>query len=255
MSVRIARSLIAQGHIPENPIFEGIKALVVNHFMIGLLPELFQQVKYEGVDTLEDVIRNAEKKEASLEFTPMTSPQNIAKTNITLVGTSSSTIPIQTPNTHSRMAVAMEQLVSQMTQLSVHLLQPRAARNIERDSNKVQCYSCKWMGHISRDCPDCDAKEGPSSRRVTFVDDKGKCRINLVEVQDETWKKTIAHFEQSLHDEVDVMAAKRMQKESQPHNVKRMKEMAREKGLKKSRHRRLGFMTSQSQKAKVCTQF
>ena len=29
--------------------------------MIGLLPELLQQVKYEGVDTLEDVIRIAEK--------------------------------------------------------------------------------------------------------------------------------------------------------------------------------------------------
>ena len=98
------------------------------------------------------------------------------------------------------------------------------------------------MGHISRDCPNRDAMAGPSSRRVTFADDKGKGRVNLVEDQDETREKAIANFEQSLRNEVDVMAAKRMQeKVVQMRSAKRMKEMARDKGLKKSRQRRLGF--------------
>ena len=66
--------------------------------------------------------------------------------------------------------------------------------------------------------------------------------MNLVEVQDETREKAIANFEQSLRNEVDVMAAKRMQEEVvQTRSAKRMKEMARDKGSKKSRRRRLGF--------------
>ena len=35
---------------------------------------------------------------------------------------------------------------------------------------------------------------GPISRRLIFVDDKGKGRVNLVEIQDETWEKVIAKF-------------------------------------------------------------
>jgi hypothetical protein len=97
------------------------------------------------------------------------------------------------------------------------------------------------MGYISRDCPNRDAMGGPSSRRVTFADDEGKDLVNLVEIQDETREKAIANFEQSLRKEVDVMAAKQMQDEYQQRNVKRMKEMARDKGSKKSRRRRLGF--------------
>lgn len=72
------------------------------------------------------------------------------------------------------------------------------------------------MGHISRYCPNCDVRGGHSSRRVTFVDNKGKGRVNLVEVQNETREKVIVNFEQSLRNEVDVMAPKRMQEESQP---------------------------------------
>ena len=214
---------------------------MVKHFMIGLLPELLQQVKYEGVDILEDVICIAEKKEASLESTPIIPPKGVTDIHPTSLRASSSTNTLHPSNTPSRMEVAMEQLVSQMTQLSIHLLQPRTFRNSEWDSNKVQCYSCKEMGHISRDCPNHEAMEGPSSRRVTFADDKGKGRVNLVEIQDETREKTIANFEQSLRKEVDVMAAKRMQEESQPRSVKRMKEMTRNKGSKKSRRRRLDF--------------
>ena len=76
----------------------------------------------------------------------------------------------------------MEQLVSQMTQLSVDLLQPRIFRNTEGDSNKLQCYVCKEMGQIAKDCPNRDAMGGPSSKRLTFTDDKGKGRVNLVEI-------------------------------------------------------------------------
>ena len=72
------------------------------------------------------------------------------------------------------------------------------------------------MGHISRYCPNCDVTGGYSSRRVTFVDNKGKGRVNLVEVQNETREKVIVNFEQSLRNEVDVMAPKRMQEKSQP---------------------------------------
>ena len=61
---------------------------------------------------------------------------------------------------------------------------------------------------------------GPLSRRITFVEDKDKDCMNLVEIQDETRKKMIANLEQSLRNEVDVMAAKRMQEESQPQIVK-----------------------------------
>lgn len=92
LSIRIVQSLITQEHTLENPIFKGIKALIVKHFMIKLILELLQQVKYEGVNTLEDVIHVAEKKDASLEFISMTLPQDIAKTDVTLVWASSSMI-------------------------------------------------------------------------------------------------------------------------------------------------------------------
>ena len=128
-----------------------------------------------------------------------------------------------------------------MTQLSVHLLQPRTFRNTERDWNKVQCYACKEMRHISRDCPNRDAIWDPSSKRVTFIDDECKGRVNLVEIQDDIRKKAIANFEQSLRSEVDVMAEKRMQQEAQLRSVKRIKKKEIDKLSKKSWWRRLGF--------------
>jgi hypothetical protein len=137
LSVRITRSLHAQGHSAENPIFEEIKALVVKHFMIGMLPELLQQVKYEGVDTLKDVICITEKKKASLESTRIISPKDVTNIHPTSLRASSSTSMLHPSNMPSRMEAAMEQLVSQMTQLSVHLLQPRFFCNSKRGSNKV----------------------------------------------------------------------------------------------------------------------
>ena len=71
LSVRITRRFRAQLHSADNLIFEKIKTLVIKHFMIRLLPELLQQVKYEEIDILEEIIRIAEKKEASLELTPI----------------------------------------------------------------------------------------------------------------------------------------------------------------------------------------
>ena len=44
--------------------------------MIGLLPELLQQVKYEGVGTLEDIICIAENKEANLKSILIISPKD-----------------------------------------------------------------------------------------------------------------------------------------------------------------------------------
>ena len=78
LSIRITRSLRAQLHSADNPIFEEIKTLVIKHFMIRLLPELLQQVKYEEMDTLEEIIRIAEKMEASLESTPIIPSKDMA---------------------------------------------------------------------------------------------------------------------------------------------------------------------------------
>lgn len=95
------------------------------------------------------------------------------------------------------------------------------------------------MDHISRDCHSRDVSGGREEqggllpRWLSFADDSGRGRGNLIEVQDKFWKKNIGHFEQSLRNKVDLMAAKRRQEESQPESVKRMKEMAREKGSKK----------------------
>ena len=184
--------------MPKIQFLKGLRHWLVKHFMFGLLPELLQQIKYEGVKILEDVIRIAENKEASLESIPIISPKDTTDIHPTSLWASSLTSTLHPSNTPSRMEAHIEQLVSQMTQLSVHLLQPRTFRNTERVSNKVQCYTCKEMGHISRDCPNRDTTGRPSLRRVTF------------DIQNETREKAIANFEQYLHNEVDVMAAKQM---------------------------------------------
>ena len=79
-------------------------------------------MKYEGVNTLEEVIRIAEKKEASLESTPIISSKDTADIQHTSLRTSSSTSTLHPSNTPSKMEAALEQLVLQMTELSVQLL-------------------------------------------------------------------------------------------------------------------------------------
>ena len=151
-------------------------------------------MKYEGVRILEDVIRIAEKKEASLESTSILSPKDKKIIHPTSLQALFSTNTLHLSNITSRMEATMEQLMSKMTKHSVHLLQSRAFRNPEGDSNKVQCYTCKKIDHISRVYPNRDAKGRPSLRRVTFVDDKYKVHVNLIEMQDEIRKKAIGKF-------------------------------------------------------------
>ena len=105
----------------------------------------------------------------------------------------------------------------------------------------MQRYACKEIRSISRYCLNRDAIGGPSSKRIIFVNDKGKGRMNLVDIQDETREEAIANFEQSLYNEVDVMATKQMQVEVRTQSGKQIKEMARDKGAKKCRRRRLGL--------------
>jgi hypothetical protein len=44
---KLQRCLRAQGHEGTDSIFVGINALILEHFTIGLLLELRQQVRYE----------------------------------------------------------------------------------------------------------------------------------------------------------------------------------------------------------------
>lgn len=89
----------------------------------------------------------------------------------------------------------------QLTQLSVHLLQPRSFCDAQLDSNKIQCYACKKMDDILKNCPTRDASSnrethgGVLPRRVSFADDNERDRMNFIEIQDESRKKKIDHFE------------------------------------------------------------
>ena len=115
---RQPKALQAQRHSVKNLIFERIKLLVLKYFMIKLLLKLLQQVKYEGVDTLEDVICIVEKKEGSFELTPIIPPKDTADIHHTSLRASSSTNTLHSSNTSSQMEAAMEQPMSQITQLT-----------------------------------------------------------------------------------------------------------------------------------------
>ena len=77
--------------------------MVVKHFMIRLLPELLLQVKYEVVDTLEDILCIAEKKEASMESIPIIPPKDTAYILHTLLRASFLTNTFHSSNTPSKM--------------------------------------------------------------------------------------------------------------------------------------------------------
>ncbi len=62
--------LRAQGHEGTDPNFAGVNALVLEHFTIGLLSELRQQVRYEQATTFDEAAEVAEKKEVSMEEVP-----------------------------------------------------------------------------------------------------------------------------------------------------------------------------------------
>lgn len=72
----------------------------------------------------------------------------------------------------------------------------------------MQYYASKEIGYILKDCPNRDATGGLSPRRVNFVDNKCKGRVNVVKIPNKTRKKVIINFEQFLCNEVNVMAEK-----------------------------------------------
>jgi len=123
--------LRAQGHEGTDPIFVGVNALVLEHFTIGLLSELRQQVRYEQVAMFDEVTEVAEKKEVNMEEVPRPTVQSMVKT----IQFSIEPELRKHPEMSSRMESAMEQMINQMNQLSLHLLQPRISkgRNVERD--------------------------------------------------------------------------------------------------------------------------
>jgi hypothetical protein len=72
--------LKAQGHEGTNPLFAGVNALVLEHFTIGLLLELRQQMRYEQAATFDEATEVAEKKEVSMEEVPQPTVQTMVKT-------------------------------------------------------------------------------------------------------------------------------------------------------------------------------
>ncbi len=67
---KLQRCLRVQGHEGTNPLFAGVNALVLEHFTIGLLSKLRQQVKYEQAATFDEAAEVVEKKEVNMEEVP-----------------------------------------------------------------------------------------------------------------------------------------------------------------------------------------
>jgi hypothetical protein len=119
------------------------------------------------------------------------------------------------PEMGSRMESAMQQMINQMNQLSLHLLQPRISKskNMEKDLSTIQCYKCQEMGHYSRECPNLPTlatreNAGSSTRRFS-EEEKGKAQVHLVEPMSEGLEKALMGLEKSLkipEDAIDVMA-------------------------------------------------
>jgi hypothetical protein len=102
--------LRAQGHEGTDPIFAGVNALVLEHFTIGLLSELRQQVRYKQAATFDEVAEVAEKKEVSMEEIPRPTMQSMVKTVQFLIEPELR----KHSEVSSRMESAMEQMINQM---------------------------------------------------------------------------------------------------------------------------------------------
>jgi hypothetical protein len=118
LQIKLQGCFRAQGHEGTDPIFVGVNALVLEHFTISLLSELRQQVRYEQATTFDEATEVAEKKEVSMEEVPRPNAQSMVKT------VQFSTEPELRKHLElcSRMELAMEQMINQMNQLSLHLL-------------------------------------------------------------------------------------------------------------------------------------
>jgi len=105
--------LRAQGHEGIDPIFAGVNELVLEHFTIGLLSELRQQVRYEQVVTFDEAAEVAKKKEVNMEEVLRPTVQSMVKT----IQFSTEPELQKHPKVNSRMESAMEQMINQMNQL------------------------------------------------------------------------------------------------------------------------------------------
>ncbi len=91
-------------------------ALVLKHFNIGLLSELWQQMKYEQTTTFDETMEVTEKKEVGIEEVPWPTLRPMVKaiqflTELELW---------KHPEVSSRIKSAMEEMINQMNQLSLH---------------------------------------------------------------------------------------------------------------------------------------
>ncbi len=133
-------------------------------------------MRYEQSATFDEAAQVVEKKEVSMEEVPRPTTQPMVKA----VQFSTEPELRKHPEVSSRMESAMEQMINQMNQLSLHLLQPRISknRNMERDLSTIQCCKCQEMGHYSRECPNLPAlvtreNASPSTRRFS-AEETGK---------------------------------------------------------------------------------
>jgi hypothetical protein len=99
-------------------MYRGINALVLKHFIIGLLSELRQQVRYEQMKMFDEATEMAKKKEVNMEEIPHLIMQSMVKEiQISIEPKSQKHLEMS-----SRMESALEQMINQMNQLSFHLL-------------------------------------------------------------------------------------------------------------------------------------
>ncbi len=91
---------------------------MLEHFTIGLLSELQQQVKYEQEETFDEVAVVAEKKEVNMEEVPRPTMQPMVKAVQFLTELELRKHPKMSTCIES----TMEQMINQMNQLNLHLL-------------------------------------------------------------------------------------------------------------------------------------